>query len=453
MKMYPVVIMLIAAISFSHAYAEEEKDPFRIMSQKALAKLRTVEKVSFERTTHPNAQWFPRAGFGLFMHWGIHSVAGIQPSWSMIKGYPYGTDKTEYHGKGYYTLLDKFNPQNYDPDRWIEAAAKAGMTYAVLTVKHHDGYALWPSEFGNMSTKQYMDGRDLIRPYVDACRKYGLKVGLYFSPRDWGYPGYPVSLEHKVPYFHPPGRNNEKNRRDFNRFYEYTVGQLSEILTRWGKIDILWFDGMGWLGINDIRTEKTLAWGRLLQPHIVINNRWGGEGDYTTPEWLMPVKAPEGWWENCISWSGHWGYSPDTPVEQNSWVMEKLVAARAWGGNFLLNIGPAPDGTMRPEYYERTDELARWMAHSRESLFGTEPVREWKKFSNVPITKKEKIWYLHVLPDHDGAVVIKDVQKPSKVQLLRTKAPLDYSYEGRKITLTLPDNMRMDLNDVIELYW
>ncbi len=453
MKMYSIVIMLIAVLSSSHVHAEEEKDPFRIMSQKSLEKLRTVEKVSFERTTHPNAQWFPEAGFGLFMHWGIHSVAGIQPSWSMIKNYPYGTDKTEYHGKDYYTLLDKFNPRNYDPDRWIEAAAKAGMTYAVLTVKHHDGYALWPSEFGTMSTKQYLEGHDLIRPYVDACRKYGLKVGLYFSPRDWGYPGYPVSMEHEVPYIHPPGRDNVKNQRDFNRFYEYTVGQLSEILTRWGKIDILWFDGMGWIGINDIRTEKTLAWARLLQPHIVINNRWGAEGDFGTPEWLMPVNAPEGWWENCISWSGHWGYSPDTPFEPNSWVMEKLVTARAWGGNFLLNIGPAPDGTMRPEYYERTVELARWMAHSKKSLIGADPVREWKKFSNVPITQKEKIWYLHVLPDHDGKLVIKDVPKPSKAQLLRTKVPLDYSYEGRKITLTLPDNSRTDLNDVIELYW
>ena len=453
MKPYSFVIIFLAVVCFSYAQAQEEKDPFHIMSQKALDKLDKVEAVSFERTNHPNAQWFPEAGFGLFMHWGIHSVAGIQPSWSMIKDYPYGTDKTEYHGEGYYTLLEKFNPQNYDPDKWIEAAAKAGMTYAVITVKHHDGYALWPSEFGKMSTKQYMDGRDLIRPYIDACRKYGLKVGLYFSPRDWGYSGYPVSLEHKVPYIHPPGIDNTRNQRNFNRFYNYTVGQLSEILTRWGKIDLLWFDGMGWLGINDIRTEETLAWVRLLQPHIVINNRWGGEGDYITPEWQLPVKAPEGWWENCISWSGHWGYSPDTPVEPNSWVMKKLVEVRSWGGNFLLNIGPAPDGTMRPEYYERTDELARWMAHSRESLIGAEPVKEWKKFSNVPITQRENLWYVHVLPDHDGEITILDVPKPSKVQLLRTKTPLTFSCEGRKITLTLPDTLRTDLNDVIEIHW
>ena len=453
MKIYLIVILLSISLSFSPAHAEEEKDPLRIMSLKALEKLKTVEKVPFERTTHPNAQWFPEAGFGLFMHWGIHSVAGIQPSWAMIKNYPYGTDKTEYHKKGYYTLLNKFNPQNYDPDKWIEAAAKAGMTYAVLTVKHHDGYALWPSEFGNMSTKKFMNGRDLIRTYVDACRKYGLKVGLYFSPRDWSYPNYPVSLEHKVPFMFPPGWDNERNRKAFNEFYRYTVGQLSEILTRWGKIDILWFDGMGWQGINDIRTEQTLAWVRLLQPHIIINNRWGSVGDFGTPEWFMPGKAPEGWWENCISWSGHWGYSPDTSVESNAWVMEKLVTARAWGGNFLLNIGPAPDGTMRPEFYKRTEELAGWMAHSRESLIGAGPSIEWKKFSNVPITTGEKIWYLHVFPEHLEDVILNDVREPAEVKLLRSNTPIKYNYADETITITLSGDLRTDLNDVIALYW
>lgn len=426
--------------------------PYRTLSLHALEKLKTVQKEPFHRTTDPEAQWFPDAGFGLFMHWGIHSVVGIQPSWAMIAGYPYGTDRTEYHGKGYYTLLKKFDPQHYDPDKWIEAAVKAGMTYAVLTVKHHDGYALWPSEYGKMSTKQYMHGRDLIRPYVEACRKHGLKVGLYFSPRDWGYPGYPVSLVNGQPYRNP--RTREQNQQDFDRFYEYTVGQLSEILTRYGKIDLLWFDGMGWEGIRDIHTEEILAWVRLLQPHIVINDRWGnGVGDYRTPEVNMPDEAPEGWWENCVIWSGHWGYSPDMVIESSAWVLEKLAVIRSWGGNLLLNIGPAPDGTMRPGYYARTSELARWMEHSRESLFGAGPVRNWKQFSPVPITRRENRWYIHVLPKHRGPVELQGVPQPEKAELLRTGKAVTCTWEGSKLSLNLSGDMRTGLDDVIVLTW
>ena len=448
-------IVLVFSCLCATVFAAENvaDDPLREMALDALRELDEVEAVPFERTDHPNAQWFPQAGFGLFMHWGIHSVAGIQPSWSMIKDYPYGTDKTEYHGKGYYTLLDKFDPQKYDPDAWIRAAAEAGMSYAVLTAKHHDGYALWPSEYGDMSTKQYLDGRDLLRPYIDACRKYGLKVGLYFSPRDWGYPGFPMSMVHQQPWVDPFNRSQEQLEEDFEAFYAYTVGQISELLTRYGKIDIIWFDGMGWTGNVDIRTEKTLAWVRRLQPHIIINPRWGGVGDYDTPEWNMPEETPDDWWENCISWSGHWGYSPDSPVQPVDWVIGKLVTARAWGGNFLLNIGPAPDGTMRPEYYERTAELARWMKHSKESLIGTEGVRNWKEFSTVPLTSRGRTWYLHLLPDTSASVEIRDVSRPKSVKLLRTNEPVAYAYENAALRIIIPGDLRKTVDDVIAVEW
>ncbi len=442
-------IMLILCVTISISATE---DQYRAKSLAALTKLESIPAVPFTRTTHPDAQWFPDAGFGLFMHWGIHSVAGIQPSWAMMEGYPYGTDRREFWGKGYYSLLTKFNPDNYDPDLWIKAARDAGMTYAVLTVKHHDGYALWPSEYGSLSTKQYMNGRDLVGPYIEACRKYGLKVGLYFSPRDWGYPGYPVSLVYGKPYVNP--RTPEQNRADYEKFYAYTVGQLSEILTRWGKIDLLWFDGMGWAGVNDLRTEKTLAWVRALQPGIVLNDRWDGRaGDYRTPEVEMPESAPDGWWENCVIWSGHWGYSPDMVIERNEWVLDKLVTIRSWGGNLLLNLGPAPDGAMRPGYYERTAELAAWMAHSRASLIGAGPLRNWKDYSTVPVTRKGATWYLHVLPKHRGAVEIFAVPEPVEVKLLRDGTKLKYTYEGRRIAVALPKELRKGLDDVVAVTW
>jgi parallel beta-helix repeat protein len=319
---------------------------------------------------HPDAQWFPKAGLGLFMHWGIHSVKALQPSWSMIKDYPYAhypkdEDPNKYIGMNYYHLAEEFNPDSYDPDKWMKAAADAGFRYAVLTAKHHDGYALWPSEYGNMSTRTYMGGRDLIKDYVDACRKNGLKVGFYFSPRDWHFPGFPMGDVG----FDNNRRGEEYEMSDeaakelFLDFYAYTICQIRELLTNYGKIDIMWFDGLGaWPGIKDkigdTKVLQTYQWIRNLQPGIVINDRWDKRiGDFATPEMHVPENEIDGCWESCIAIKGHWGYSPEREI----WSIDKFCntynTIRKKGGNFLANIGPAPDGTMPPEFYQLCEKL------------------------------------------------------------------------------------------------
>ncbi len=409
-------------------------------------------------TKHPDAQWFPQASFGLFLHWGIHSVDGIDPSWSMMKGCPWHGKSDPYKKYNqdqsqYYRLAGKFNPAHYDPDKWMAAAKKAGFTYVVLTTKHHDGYALWPTEFGDFSTKQYMGGRDLLKPYVDACRKHGLKVGFYFSPRDWHYPGYPQSMVYGEKYPLPPADENFEN---FRAFYAYTLGQIHELLTRYGKIDLLWFDGMGWSGIGDMRAEQTLAWVRSIQPGIVINPRWSGFGDFATTE-CTPGKPehwkPGQWWEACDIWpSGHWGYVPSERFKPLAWVFTRLANCRAWGGNFLCNVGPRPDGAMPDVFYDRCEDLAKWMAHSQESLIGAGPTPGEDR-SNVPTTSREGTWYLHVLPSHQGAVTLSDVGKPKAVTLLRTGQSLSYQHQGKALTLTIPTNLRTDLDDVVAVRW
>ena len=418
----------------------------------ALSQAAAASPPWFTRTQHSEAQWFPRAGMGLFMHWGIHSVAGIQPSWAMIKDYPHGYDPRYHPLERYYTLADQFNPGQYDPDKWMAAAKRAGFTYAVLTAKHHDGYCLWPTQFGVRGTLQYMGGRDLLGPYVEACRKHGLKVGLYFSPRDWSYPGYPVGdvqFDYNKRGKHP-AVDPVANQRAFDEFYEFTIGQLGELLTRYGRIDLLWFDGMGWHGVDDIRTRQTIEWIRKLQPWIVINNRWGGVGDYGTPEWRGPQKRPEGWWEHCISWNGHWGYNPRGAFRSTAWVLSTLCQNRAWGGNFLLNCGPAPDGTMPAGFYGCCDELAQWMSHSRESVIGAGP-GPWPEGANVPITTRDDVWYLHFVDQQVNQARVTGVPKPVSAKLLRTAQALSFEHAEGTLIIGIPPGLRTDRDDVVSV--
>ncbi len=454
----PAALLAALLLLPSPSWADEYSDRARA----ALAQLETVAAVPFERTEHPGAQWFPEAGFGLFIHWGIHSTAGIEPSWSMMKNCPWQTDYIDHLGwtkynnrEAYYSLAREFDPSDYDPDRWIAAAADAGMKYAVITTKHHDGYTLWPSGYGDVGTHRYLGGRDLLRPFVDACRRHGLKVGFYFSPRDWSYPGFPQSMNYREPFTFPPGWTDERNRAAFDQFHRYTTGQLSELLTRYGDIDVLWFDGMGWKGIGDIRTERTLAWVRALQPHIVINPRWGGTGDFTTPEVHLPENAPEGWWENCVSWCGHWGNSPHASFQSNLWVMTKLVRVRSGGGNLLLNVGPDGDGAMRPEYYEQLAEIGSWMERCGESLIGAEAFREWRSVSNVPVTRRDGVWYLHVLPTIEERVVVTDIPRPERLVHLNTGVEITthrYDESTRTLTTGISMTVRDPACDVIAVY-
>ena len=175
----------------------------------------------------PGAQWFPEASLGLFMHWGIHSVVGAQPSWDMITGYRYGGRVAP--PERYYALAERFNPQQYDPNKFLKAAKEAGFTYAVLTTRHHDGYALWPSKYG-IGTKQYMNGRDLLKDYVEACRANGLKVGFYYSPRDWHYPGlmHPREFDVATRDSLPPITDSIATRKAFEQFRGYVMAQLEE---------------------------------------------------------------------------------------------------------------------------------------------------------------------------------------------------------------------------------
>lgn len=287
MRKINTLLTICAAASMLHAQPRINPDDYKIDA----ADVQRAEKLIAAPvpddvvmpTRHPDAQWYPGAALGLFMHWGIHSVDGIQPSWNMIKHYRYGGKR--YHSpKRYYRLARKFKPTIL-PDSFLTAACDAGFTYAVLTTRHHDGYALWPSKYG-IGVRHDLPGRDLVREYVDACRAAGLKVGLYFSPRDWHYPEamapceFNVRTRSKVPAI----TDSVANRAKYVRFVGYVMRQLEELLTGYGKIDLLWLDGMEWRGITENNTEKIYSWIRTMQPGIVINDRWANLVDPDNPD-------------------------------------------------------------------------------------------------------------------------------------------------------------------------
>jgi len=319
------------------------------------------KEIAIERTTHPDAQWFPEAGMGLFLHWGIHSVAGVQASWAMIQDYPCA-GKKRLSVEDYFGLADQFDPKQYDPDPWLAAAYAAGFRYAVLTSKHHDGYALWPSEHGDFGVRSHLKGRDLVEPYVQACRNNGLKVGLYFSFADWRYPGFPigdVDFDFKKRNQYPP-ISKEEDEEQFETFYKYTLGQIDELLTGYGKIDLMWFDGVAWRDRDSeaLRSLETIRHIRELQPGIVVNNRWGKMGDYVTPECSMPESRPEAWWEACFASGEHWGYNEDPYLLDAPWFRHMREQCGRWGGNFLVDVGPAGNGTMSEKFYKVCEDLS-----------------------------------------------------------------------------------------------
>lgn len=432
--------------------------------EEAFNLIEKIEGKPFEHTLNPGAQWFPEAGFGLFIHWGIHSVAGLDPSWSMLKNCPWlQNDRIVSHEK-YYSLANEFNPQNFDPEKWVLAARNAGFQYVVLTTKHHDGYCLWPTNFGKYNTKTYMGGRDLLQPFVDVCRKYGLRIGFYFSPRDWSNADYPMAFkdfdfDQKIEKERYPA---EINQEKFDSFFRYTIGQLSELLTKYGKIDILWFDGIDWPGVNTY-SEKLHSWLRTIQPEMIINPRWATNneqktfGDFRTEEiqWRKHMETrpyePGTWWEFNETWSGHWGYSPLSPYRDFDKVVAALVYARSYGGNYLPDIGPEPGGGMRPGFYTECIKLSGWMTKNKESVIGTTAFDDWNKISNVPLTKGKTCIYAHLLKDLKGDIVIKYDRKPFEVKLLGNDNNLVYEYRRKEIVIHVENSQREFIDDVVKI--
>ena len=386
------------------------------------------------RNGHPDAQWFNAAPLGLFIHWGISAVHGtLDLSWGMIANMGNGSKLTP---RQYWELAKDFRAEAFRPRELLAQVKAAGFDYAVLTVKHHDGFALWDTGLCNLGVRQTLGGRDLVREFVVAAREAGLKVGLFFSGMDWHFDQHCRSFNYRS----QSGRGSSSlepipGRADFGidheprvpepvtdafrqRYAAWNRAQLIELLTRYGCIDMLWYDGGGGDGI-------TIEEIRGLQPGIVVNNRGhtmrlsncqpsGGlgvfPGDFKTFEGAekFPESRPSGWWEENLVWNEpYWGYhrENETTYAPLTKMLALYVQARAWGGAYLMNVGPRPDGSLPAPFHRGLAELAAWRTANLEALEGT-IAQPHDVVTNRPLTVGALAWYVWAMPAQGGEIQV-----------------------------------------------
>lgn len=296
-----------------------------------------------------HTQWFNEARYGMFVHWGPYAAAG-RGEWVMNRE---RIAPDEY----LQACVQNFTAERYDPRRWVELARAAGMKYVILTSRHHDGFCLWDSDTTDYNAVKHGPGRDLVGPFIDAARDGGLRVGLYYSVADWRHPDYPTAYARDW----PKQWHDEGARR---RFVQYYQAQLEELLTRYGPIDILWYDGCIPGPLDGGRVNRRV---KELQPDILINERNGEPFDYRVAE--QTINPKDGPWEACMTLNDNWGYH----AGDHNWktprdVIRMLVSTAAAGGNLLLNVGPRADGTIPEPSVQVLTEAGQWLARNREFL-------------------------------------------------------------------------------------
>jgi alpha-L-fucosidase len=302
-------------------------------------------------------QWFKDAKLGIFIHWGIYAVNGIDESWSFYNDYlPY---------EDYMKQLQGFTAEKYDPEAWAKLIRESGARYAVMTSKHHDGVALWHSDDGALDVANMTPaGRDLVGPFCKALRAEGLKVGLYYSLLDWSHLNYPNFTRTQKRYTEDSVR--------WSRFTEFNLGQINEIATKYNP-DLFWFDGDWEQSAEKWHAAEIREMLLKNNPDVIINSRLAGYGDYATPEQGIPVVKPaDNYWELCMTMNDSWGYQPnDKNYKPVNLIIRIFADVIGMGGNLLLDIGPKADGTIADEQVQILEELGRWTAKHAEAIYGT----------------------------------------------------------------------------------
>ncbi|MGE5521812.1 MAG: alpha-L-fucosidase [Candidatus Dadabacteria bacterium] len=366
-------------------------------------------------------QWFQDAKLGIFIHWGMYSVNGIGESWSF--------HNKEIRPTDYFRQMKGFTASRYDPGSWAKLIKESGARYAVITTKHHDGMALWPTKQNHLDVvKNTPAKRDLLKSFYQALDKEGIKRGAYFSLIDWSYPDYPGFLRDSNRYL------ISEDPERWKHFQQFFHAQIDE-LNRFYKPALWWFDGdwehsaEEWQSGN-IRKEILKD-----NPSAIINGRLQGYGDYETPEQNLPVSRPKyNWWELCMTINNSWGYQPKdvkwkTPFE----IISIFADVVSNGGNLLLDIGPREDGTIPDEEVQVLKELGKWNNKHDEAIFGTLPgLAQGHFYGPTTISKDSSTLYLFLPGGTTGNVMIKGLSSTIRdIQVLGSSQHLQPKVVGK----------------------
>jgi len=382
------------------------------------------------------------ARLGIFIHWSHSSQQGVEISWPLAGGtfiMPYCQSMTV---EQYQSSAATFNPKQWDPRGLAQLFKKCGAQYAVMTTKHGDGYSMYDTKLSDFGVMHSPVGRDLIHEYVDAIRSEGMGVGLYFNMKDWHHPDYPAFKESDKPYHYYLGAPLPPPEQ-WQRYLDFMFGQVRELMTNYGKVDELWFDGQFEHTPKDWKVEDMGRLVRSLQPGIRINDRLYGQGDFDTPEQFVPGVPPSRPWEVCLTMNESWGYNKDdNHYKSATQIIQTLCTIAGKGGRLLLNVSPMGDGSLPPEQVERLNALAAWMARNHDSIIGTKPGLEAWQFTG-PTTKKGNTVYLHLLMKPYESVTIQGVHvnNVKSVHVLGSGRELSYSKRTK-----LADQVRQKLS-------
>jgi len=380
-----------------------------------------VTKAQQKPTDAERLAWWHEAKFGMFIHWGVYSMYG-----GVYKGYPQARgdaawieNRCKIPVAEYRENARQFNPVNYNPDAWAKMAKDAGMKYLIITAKHHDGFALFDSKASDWNVvKATQYGKDLLKPLAEACKKYGIKLGFYYSQAvDWTNPGASAARRlMKEGWPNPDSARIDQYTKEhdghwdpiqmtstFDQYIDQVaVPQVKELLTNYGEVSILWWDYA--TQMKTVEGSEKLKKLLDIQPNIITNDRLHPDfhGDTKSPEQAIPDRdAVAGQnWETCMTMSSSWGYKKnDSGWKSSETLIRNLVKIAARGGNYLLNIGPKPDGTFPEESVQRLKEIGQWMKVNGEAIYGTQagrlPVLSWGECTQKEV-KDKTILYLSV---------------------------------------------------------
>jgi alpha-L-fucosidase len=416
--------------------------PLAVFTELALCVLTTCPGKQIDRKNLEEPSDYLKAGeqdvqgwremrFGLFIHWGPVSLKGTEIGWSR------GGERRGTGGKGnipveiYDNLYKQFNPIKFNADEWVQIAKEAGMKYLVFTSKHHDGFSMFDSKLTDYKITNSPFKRDVVKDLADACHKAGLKLGFYYSPVDWHHPDY--------------------RTENHARYIEYLHGQLRELCSNYGKVDIVWFDGLGGTAKN-WDSENLLKMIRQLQPNVIINNRAGLPADHDTPEQEIGKFQIDRPWETCMTLCQQWAWKPDDQMKSLKECIHTLVRVASGDGNFLFNVGPMPDGQIEPRQVARLKEMGDWLKKYGESIYATRG-GPFKPTSWLASTHKGNAIYVHILAWPSDTITLPPITRNilSSSILTGVSSTVTIKRNEKSIDISVPKTERQELDTIIKL--